>query len=155
MIIVSTATTSLAFLPPVATQDINGAGEESRTPNALALGPKPSPYTSSGTPAYLNLLVRNSVDFRQLIQMRFYLRVFTGTLTNPVWFIFARNSYTLNLVWITTIPHVVFISIFFRLDGFSRRSFSPFSSGCPGGTRTHDPLINSQMLLPTELQDNI
>ena len=28
-----------------------GADEESRTPNALALGPKPSPYTNSGTSA--------------------------------------------------------------------------------------------------------
>ena len=27
--------------------------------------------------------------------------------------------------------------------------------GCPGGARTHDPLINSQVLLPTELQGNI
>ena len=28
-----------------------GAGKESRTPNALALGPKPSPYANSGIPA--------------------------------------------------------------------------------------------------------
>ena len=30
----------------------HGAGKESRTPNALALGPKPSPYANSGIPAY-------------------------------------------------------------------------------------------------------
>ena len=29
----------------------HGAGKESRTPNALALGPKPSPYANSGIPA--------------------------------------------------------------------------------------------------------
>ena len=29
------------------------------------------------------------------------------------------------------------------------------ASGSPGWTRTNDPLINSQMLLPTELQGNI
>ena len=29
-----------------------GAGKESRTPNALALGPKPSPYANSGIPAF-------------------------------------------------------------------------------------------------------
>ena len=27
--------------------------------------------------------------------------------------------------------------------------------GCPGGARTHDTLINSQVLLPAELQGNI
>ena len=63
------------------------------------LDPKSSVSANSTNSAYLSLLARNPVDFRQLTQMRFYLRVFIGALTDPVWFIFTRNSYTLNLVY--------------------------------------------------------
>ena len=37
--------------------DPNGAGKESRTPNAYALGPKPSPYANSGIPAYKSTFI--------------------------------------------------------------------------------------------------
>ena len=42
-----------------------GTGEETWTPNAIAPGPKPGPYTNSGTPAYtsLRLANRTSVDY--------------------------------------------------------------------------------------------
>ena len=50
-------------------------------------------------------------------------------------------------------PPIVLAAVFHQLR-FTLAEVNQLD-GCQSGTRTHDPLINSQMLLPTELSGTI